>query len=124
MVLYEGSTQVTTYTLRATQVGVFTTANLHYFMFPTPQALTKDTAYRVTLQPSSNTAFTFTRFSVDANATLGAFPGGIQFYETYRTNAGSFTDVTTNRPNIGIILDQFDDAVSAGGGGGSYGFVK
>ena len=40
---------------------------------------------------------------MSVNAILGAWPGGVECYQTHRANAGAWTDTTTRRPNVNLI---------------------
>ena len=48
--------------------------------------------------------------------------GGPNFHYTSRTDAGAWTDVTTQRPWMGLELLQID--ASSGGNGGEVSFVS
>ena len=78
--------------------------------------LLANTAYRLGLEPTSATNVDLYDFDVAAAAVMDAFPGGQNFRYTSAKNPaaeGDWTQVTTKRPFMGLILDQFDDG--AGG---------
>jgi hypothetical protein len=86
-----------------------------HYLFDTVVNLSKDTDYRLTLLPGSTTSVSIGHLTVNAAANWQAFPGGEDFHYTHRTDAGAWTDVTTERPLLGLLVSGFDDG--AGGGG-------
>lgn len=96
---------------RVTTSGVNTRVN-----FNTPVNLSRNVDYRVTVLPTTASSINIYDFDVNVTALLQAVDGGSTWMSTQRTNAGAWTNVNTNRPYIGLILDGFDDAVSAGSG--------
>jgi len=87
---------------------------IQYFIFPGTIQLTKDTFYRLILKPTTTANVTLSDFEVGAAAVLDAFAGGQNFHYTDRVDAGSWTDTTTKRPMMGLIIDALDDGVSSG----------
>jgi len=77
--------------------------------------LTKDVFYRLVLEPTSATDITSYHFSVNAAAVMDVEEGGQNFHYTEKKDGG-WTDTVTDRPMIGLLIDQFDDG--AGGAGG------
>jgi len=47
-------------------------------------------------------------------AAMDGFPGGQNVHRTERTDLGAWTDTTTKRPWMGVLLTGFNDG--AGGG--------
>lgn len=89
-----------------------------FFWFASPQTLDADTFYRITLLPTTGTSVTLTEFDVASSAIMDALEGGQDFHHTSRVDAGAWTDTTTKRPFMGLIVDQLDD-----GAGGSETFT-
>ena len=87
------------------------------YLFSSSQELLKNTWYRLTLLPGSVTDITVVGFSLPSVAAMDSLPLGQNCYETYRTNAGAWTQVTTNRPMMGLLIDALDDGVGGSGGG-------
>lgn len=84
----------------------------------TLSTLTFGSAYRVTLEATSvGLSLAITALQVDASNDRTAFSGGTQFQLTQRTDAGAWTEDATQRPMIGLILD---DLTEPSGGGGSH----
>ncbi len=86
-------------------------------------SLSASTTYRLAVKPTSTTNITIYDFDVSTNAHLGAVPGGIQMYNSTRTDAGSWSDTTTQRPFINLRLSGVDISAGGGGGGGSFTFI-
>lgn len=92
-----------------------TTGVKHYFVYWDPQTLSAATTYRIAIKPTSATSLTVYQFTVASNGLLAAVPGGIQWYLSTRTDGGSFSDTTTIRPMMGLIIDGYE----TGSGGSS-----
>lgn len=82
---------------------------LFVYLFPSIVTLQKNSFYRLTLVPNSATTMELGGITVNAAAHLDCEQGGQNFHQTTRTDSGSWTDTTTARPYIGLILDSFDD---------------
>jgi len=75
--------------------------------------------YRIGIEPSSGTNISVYDFTVNAAAIMGAFGLGTNMYKTSAKNptgTGDWTNVTTRRVFLGVIIDQFDDGVQTQGG--------
>lgn len=83
-------------------------------MFASPQALLANTVYRAAVRPTSNTNVRLFYFDANANGWLDQYDGGKEFYWSQRTNDGAWSDTTTRRPQIGLVLSGLSDG--AGGG--------
>ncbi|MCR4287139.1 MAG: hypothetical protein NUW09_03905 [Deltaproteobacteria bacterium] len=93
-----------------------TTGQLFRIMFDAPVSITKDTWYRLALKPTTGTSITLYHMDANSLAIVDSMEMGQNFL--YSTSAGgAWTDTTTRRPFMGLIFDQFDEGVSAGGGG-------
>lgn len=73
------------------------------------------TYYRVVITPSGSSMSIGIQSVPEADA-MTVMPLGADCVYTYRTDAGSWTNSTTQRLTVGLIGDQLDDG--AGGGGG------
>ena len=73
------------------------------------------TVYRLAYK--STTAVTGEVFYMNVNsaALMNAMPGGADAYWTERSAAGTWTDITTRWPLMGVHLDQLSDDIGAGG---------
>jgi hypothetical protein len=78
--------------------------------------------YRAAIKPTSGTSVISMDIDVPSAAHMGALPGGTSWHGSTRTDAGAWSDTTTQRPMIGLIFDGFDDAGGGGGGGGASGY--
>lgn len=94
-----------------------TTGVKHFFVFWDPQTLSAATTYRIAVKPTTATSLTVYQFPVSSNGLLAAVPGGIEWYLSTRTDAGAFSDTTTARPLMGLIINGYE--ATAGGGGGA-----
>ena len=94
------------------------TARPGQFLFDAGYPLVKNTDYRLAFRPDNANNNRLQYCDVTTAAMMAALPGGASFIASTRADAGAWTDLTTRRPFIGLILDQFDDAVSVGAGGG------
>lgn len=91
-------------------------------LFNTEVTLDPAETYRLSFLPTSASSISIYSIDVPNNALLATIPGGIEWYSSTRVNAGSWTDVTTNRLLAGLILNGFDLS-GAGGGGGEHSSV-
>lgn len=93
---------------------------LHFVMFDSDPAsaytLNTGTWYRVSILPGASAVSVYD-VNVQSNAMFGAWDGGVNFYSTSRSDAGSWTNLNTKRWLVGLIYDQLDDGASTGGGG-------
>jgi hypothetical protein len=77
-----------------------------------PVVLEPNTFYRITILPSgSNT--TYYDFTVASSAILDAFPGGQNFHHTSRSDGGSWTETSTRRTSIELLITALDDGAGA-----------
>jgi hypothetical protein len=70
------------------------------------------TEYRVAIAPQNANNITLSYVEVAAAGDMAAFPGGTDFYLSYRAG-GAWTNVDTQRPQIDLIID---DVTMSGGG--------
>ena len=118
IVLYDGTTALATIS-RDADVDASTANRPNVALFGLVQELTASTVYRVALKPTTTTAITAFSYDVFAVGLHDQTAGGQAFYYSERTDAGAWTDVTTRRPFIGLILDQIDDGTGTGSGSGN-----
>lgn len=117
--LYDGTTTLQDVTLDTdfdVQAGGSGRIKEAYFDETTLSTLNFGTAYRVAFAPTAGSvSFGLQTITVDANADLSAYPGGIECYESTRTDAGAWTDNNTVRPFVELIIDDW--TVSGGTSG-------
>jgi len=87
--------------------------------FDTEVTLEADTTYRLCVDATSSNNFGMYYFDVDSATMMGAMPGGATWQYTLDDGAGGWTDTTTRRPHMGLIISQLDDGAGGGGGGGA-----
>lgn len=92
-----------------------TTPRLSMVMFSSSVSLLANTAYRLVIKPTTVTSLTLYGLTVNAASLLDQMGGGQALHLTTRTDSGAWTDTTTSRPHLGLIIDGIDDGVSAGG---------
>ena len=78
--------------------------------------LAKDTDYRMVVASTSSKNISFKDLSVPEAAAMKVMDLGTSCYMTYRTDGGTWTESTTRRVCMGLILDQLDNGVGSGGG--------
>lgn len=99
-------------------VRMYTAGSNLFCPFSADVELAASTNYRLSLKPTTTTSVTMYDFDVASAAILDAYPGGQNWHSSTRTDAGSWTQVTTKRPHMGLIVRAIDDGV--GGGGGKF----
>jgi len=88
---------------------------LHYF--DNPVTLNPDTWYRIAMWPSSTTNVGAYKWTTATDASE-AMPY-TNFHYTTKATGGAWTDTATDEALVlDLIIDQLDDGVSTGGGGG------
>lgn len=105
-------------------VKISVNARGYLLTFAATANLLKDTWYRIAVEPKTTTdiGVGYMNFVDDSSLKgIESAPGGANFIYTTTPavpTSGShvWTDDDTKRPFLGIIVDAFDDAVSAGGG--------
>lgn len=115
IVIYDGTTPIKTVSCD----GTITSGPGSYFIMFDAVPLTASTVYRAILKPTTASNVSVYYFDVESNAHLGAVEGGTDWYYTSRVDAGSWTDLTTARPWMGLVLDM---ANGGGGGGGEHAY--
>ena len=117
IVLYDsdGTTALQTVSIDPDQLVSNGTGRVfHYFRFAN-QALLINTNYRIVMKPTSANNLDIWDFTVNAALTMDAYDLGQNMYLTSRADAGSWTNTTTRRMGMALLLQGFDDAVCAGG---------
>lgn len=91
---------------------------LHFILFDSDPAayytLATGTWYRIIITPGAD-AVAPRLIDVASAAAMGGLDGGTTFYATSRVDGGSWTNLTTRRWGIGLMIDQIDDGTGAGG---------
>lgn len=91
--------------------------------FDTPTAITANTSYYVGVEPIVTTMnMAMYVMTMPKDATLGQLPGGSNLIYVDRTNHGSWTEYTHQRPFMSLLFRAIPTGSGGGGGGGSYGF--
>jgi hypothetical protein len=88
-------------------------SNFVQVFFNTPQVCQANQWYRLALKPTTASNVRRSQLSVYSAAYMDALEGGQNFIMSTRVNAGVWTDSTTDRPLMGLIIDQ----LAAGGTG-------
>ena len=122
LVLYDSADGVLeTLTVDGDQSGN-TSSSTHYFIFDTSVTLTAGSIYRLVVKPTA-TALSVYYHTIN-NDEFPANGLELDFIHTQRTDAGAWTDTSTQFPMISIVFDGFDDAVSAGGSTDLLGVIQ
>lgn len=77
--------------------------------FTAPYTIEANTEYRLSVTPLTSGTINIHYISVESAAHMDAMLWGAEFYKSTRTDGGDWTDVTTDFPFIGLVLDQLDD---------------
>jgi len=118
IIVYSGTTAQYTRLLDNSERG---SASIRYIEVPvaTLQSLSKDTLYRIGIQPNTTTSISVRYLDVN-EAAHASLIYGCNAYTHYwdRVDGGAWSNETTTRiPYIGVTLAQLDDG--AGGSGGA-----
>lgn len=118
IVLYDDTTVLQTASLDK-EGRVTTTPGILYGFFPAPQVLLANTDYILSVKPTSATSIIAYSFDVNAVANLQAAPCGSNFRYASRIDAGAWTELTTRRMFVGLLVSAVD--IPAGGAAGGMG---
>jgi hypothetical protein len=110
----DGSTVLTSLTIDADHIRT-TSPGPGRYLFPSAVELDKDEAYRLTVLPASTSDNTLTHLTVSSAAMMDALDGGQAFHLTTREGGGAWSQTTTQRPLIHLVLDACDDAAQNAG---------
>ncbi len=121
LVLYSGTSALATTSIDK-DITASNVAGLFAGYFASSQTLSANTTYRIAVKPTTTTTSQIYRFTFPSTAIMNAQAPGSNWYESTRTDAGSWSDTTTNRPVVGLILDGID-ASGGASSGGSFTFV-
>lgn len=94
---------------------------INYLRFNSQVSISRDTWYRVVFR-ATTTGANITVYGVEVGgvaARMDTLPAGQNVYATQRQNDGAWSNSTTNRYFIGLLVSQIDDGTGSGGGGGS-----
>lgn len=119
IILYDsnGTTELASLAFDA-DYRVISGAQRHYVVeFPSEVTLAAATNYRLVLQPTTTTTINLVNFAVEAADRLDAVEGGQAFHYTQKSSADAWSQTTTKRPFMGLIVSAVHDGT--GGGGGS-----
>lgn len=87
-----------------------------YVRFSSTISLLADTYYRLVFKPqtANNNQYKYGIFTFDSTSVMDAMPLGQYCHQTERTDAGAWTDTTTNRVmSLGLILEQTEGGAAA-----------
>ena len=114
----DGTTELGTISKDA-DIAHSSTEKQEYYL-ATKCVIAKDTNYRLVLHPTTATNVRLPYFDVtddSTNKTMDAVAMGDKFHLTTCNGAptveGDWTNTITNRPHMGIIVDQLDDGLGA-----------
>lgn len=110
MVLYDanGTTALETITFDAQVTTTGIGGNASYAPFSQDRVLLANTPYRLVMKPGSSN-MTLHDFDVAAAAIMNAHEGGQAWHYTQRTDGGAWSETTTKRPMMGLLVTGIDD---------------
>lgn len=115
--LYNGTTVLQDVTLDCDQAKSITGNRTTRVFFDETSLSDLDcgTTYRLSIAPQeSSSGLSWSTYTVNSNADFDAWPLGKETYMSHRVNAGAWTDVTTERPSMSLIINKLN-TVSGGG---------
>lgn len=108
VILYSGTTVLNSVTLDTDNLGRNSSSFIQaLFTDVDLTTLLGGNQYRVAIQPQDAVgSYVFPGFQVNANADWNAYPLGVDWYASTRTDAGAWSDMTDTRVNCELILDD------------------
>jgi hypothetical protein len=79
--------------------------------------LAASSQYRLVVKPTSASNVTVSSYVLGEVGVFDVIVGGQNVHKTERTNAGAWSQTTTRRNVMGLLLDQLDDGAGGAGGG-------
>ncbi len=117
-VLYEGTTSLASVSVDAQRFFGTSTSWQYCALFSSRVTLNAGTTYYAALKPTTaNNIRILTSTAADAGY-FSVFGGGTNVTYSTRTDAGAWSDTTTTRPGIWLLIDQAGS--TSGSSGGSY----
>lgn len=115
----DGSTALQSLTLDVPPMGTSATGRIVEFIFDeaTLSTLSFGSAYRIGITTTVQNTY-LTTVDADTATEAAAFPWGGDFYLSTRADAGAWTDDTTKRPAMELILADITEPAGGSGGGG------
>jgi hypothetical protein len=100
----------------------FVDDGVYFDIYFDPVNLAASTVYRVIIKPTVGTGgnVTMQRYQFESTAARESWPPGGSWELTYRTDAGAWTDVSTDLCYIGL---HASDITFGTGGGSEYGYI-
>jgi uncharacterized protein YaaQ len=120
IVLYDtdGTTALATVSLDSdVRAGTASTGTM--IVFPSEIDLTANAYYRLAIKPTTTTAVSYRIADTRAAASLDMFDLGQNAYWSQRTDAGAWSETTTRRPRMSLLVTKVHD----GSGGSTSGIV-
>jgi hypothetical protein len=110
LVLYDtdGSTVLRSVSWDGDVVGNASGAEMVRLLFASDVtlAVSLTNPYRIALKPTTANNVTLLDFDVNAAGYLDLLPGGSAWHHTQRADAGAWSETTTKRSMVGLLLDQ------------------
>jgi hypothetical protein len=121
LVLYEGAGVTPTEVARTSvdadeQQAAASSGGPNWFLFEETVEFSAGDVVRIVCLPTTVNNVQMQHVDVNAAGLMAMCPAGTAAYHTQRTNAGNFSETTTRRQMIGLLLDQLDDGAGVGGG--------
>lgn len=110
LVLYDSDGTSALATVTVDKDVFMDSAGLFLYPFTSSIELSANTFYRVAHKPTSASNVTLYEADAASVAVMAAMPSGADVHHTSRTDAGAWTDTTTKRAWMGIIVDGIDAA--------------
>ncbi len=85
-----------------------------YVPFGAPVTIGGNSLYRLVVRPTTTDDVLLEEYSVDSAGTFEQHAGGVEVYSTERTDAGAWTDTTTSRCMIALLISDLDDGIPSG----------
>lgn len=120
MILYDGTSAMSggSVSIDANAMGLNNSDRVMMANFSQQVELAANHTYYMAIKPTQTTSNASLRYiDVSAANHFQAMPGGVECYEGKRIDAGAWTDTTTRRPLIAVLISALDDGAGSGGAG-------
>lgn len=92
-----------------------TAASIYKRYFESTYDFAASTNFRMVVKPTTASTLTIYEIDVPSAAAMDHFDGGQLIHKTSRVDAGSFSQVTTKRLLMGVLVNAYSDGAGSGG---------
>ena len=90
------------------------TVGLLRVIFDTPATIAANTNYRLALKPTSGSNVGWYEYTFSSTTYMAAVDGGTAFHLSTQADASGWSQTTTTRPSVALLISALDDGATGG----------